>query len=112
MPHHDNDTTLGWYSTVDEKTKDHVRRYLRVDGREVGWDLVPRLTASVSKARDRHDADILAWGQKPGSTPRASQPATAVRYRSEQLSRAFDRTAPYLKKLSALYGREPRIADL
>src|SRR6185437_9970747 len=34
---HDNDTTLGWYAGLDEAAKDHLRRYLRVDGREIGW---------------------------------------------------------------------------
>ena len=32
---HDNDTSAGWYASADEKTRDHVRRYLRVDGPEI-----------------------------------------------------------------------------
>lgn len=37
---HDNDTTIGWYANAGEKARDHVRRYFRVSGQEVGWDFI------------------------------------------------------------------------
>lgn len=37
---HDNDTTRGWYETATEAEKDHYRRYLNVDGRDVAWDFI------------------------------------------------------------------------
>ena len=40
---HDNDTALGWYAAADERTRDHVRRYLRISGREMAVNLLLRL---------------------------------------------------------------------
>lgn len=39
---HDNNTSLGWYADASVAEQDHVRRYLRVDGREIGWDSCAR----------------------------------------------------------------------
>lgn len=43
---HDNDTTRGWYETATEAEKDHYRRYLNVDGRDVAWDFIRMAFAS------------------------------------------------------------------
>lgn len=43
---HDNDTTRGWYETATEVEKDHYRRYLNVDGRDVAWDFIRMAFAS------------------------------------------------------------------
>jgi 4-alpha-glucanotransferase len=61
---HDNDTTLGWYSTADEGTRDHVRRYLRVSGAEVGWDFIRSAYAAVSKVAVFSMQDILSLGSE------------------------------------------------
>jgi 4-alpha-glucanotransferase len=37
---HDNDTSRGWYETAPEFEKDFARRYLRVDGSNIAWDLI------------------------------------------------------------------------
>jgi 4-alpha-glucanotransferase len=37
---HDNDTALGWYRSAPEAEKDFARRYLRVDGSDIAWDLI------------------------------------------------------------------------
>ncbi len=37
---HDNDTTLGWYQKLPDKTADHVRRYLWSDGKTIHIDLL------------------------------------------------------------------------
>lgn len=44
---HDNDTTVGWYLSSDEKTKDYARRYMNVSGNNINWDLI-RLTIMSS----------------------------------------------------------------
>lgn len=109
---HDNDTTLGWYRTADEKTKDHVRRYLRVDGREVGWDFIRTAYASVCRLAIVPFQDILSLGSEARfNTP--GQPAGnwQWRYQADQLTRAFRDTAAYLKELAALDGRELRIGE-
>ena len=44
---HDNDTTVGWYTSVGEPEKDYLRRYLNVSGDDVAWDLIRLAFASV-----------------------------------------------------------------
>ncbi len=105
---HDNDTTLGWYATVGEQTRDHVRRYLRVNGSEIGWDFIRMAYAAVSRLAVISVPDILSLG----SAARLNLPGRAEgnwqwRYRASQLDRLFDGTAAYLRELADLYGRSP-----
>ncbi len=37
---HDNDTTVGWYNELDEKSKDYIRRYLNISGEDIAWDMI------------------------------------------------------------------------
>ena len=37
---HDNDTTRGWWQSIPEYERDHVRRYLSVNGEWIQWDLI------------------------------------------------------------------------
>ena len=60
----DNDTSLGWYATAPEKTRDHLRRYLRVDGREAGWDLVRSAYAGVCSLAIMPLQDLLSLGSE------------------------------------------------
>lgn len=103
---HDNDTTLGWYASTDEKTRDHVRRYLRVDGREAGWDMIRAAYGSVSRLAVVTMQDILSLG----SEARFNFPGKPAgnwqwRCRWEQLERASGGTARYLAELGAMFGR-------
>jgi 4-alpha-glucanotransferase len=104
---HDNDTSLGWYAAVDEKTRDHARRYLGVDGREIGWDLIRSAYASVSRLAIFPLQDILSLGSAARfNTPGRPDGNWGWRCRPEQLDRAFG-AGPYLRALGELYGRLP-----
>jgi 4-alpha-glucanotransferase len=46
---HDNDTCVGWYSSVDEQTRDHFRRYLSCDGRDPSGELLRCAYRSVAR---------------------------------------------------------------
>lgn len=59
---HDNDTTLGWYASVDEKTRDHVRRYLWCDGRQVNWDFIRAAYMSPARVAIVPLPDALSLG--------------------------------------------------
>ncbi|HTO02437.1 MAG TPA: 4-alpha-glucanotransferase, partial [Opitutus sp.] len=84
---HDNDTTLGWYATVDERTRDHVRRYLRVSGREIGWDFVRSVYSSVATLGVIPLQDLLTLGSAGRfNTPGTSQGNWTWRYRPAQLN--------------------------
>jgi 4-alpha-glucanotransferase len=104
---HDNDTTLGWYATLDEPVRDHVRRYLRVSGREIGWDFIRSAYASVCNLAVIPLQDLLTLGAEARfNTPGTSQGNWTWRYHPEQLDALRSGAAPYLRELASLYGRE------
>jgi 4-alpha-glucanotransferase len=103
---HDNDTTLGWYEEADEKTRDHVRRYLRVDGRQINWDFVRAGYGAVSNLAVFTLQDLLNLD----STARLNTPGVAAgnwqwRYSAAQLETLHHDNANYLGELGLLYGR-------
>jgi 4-alpha-glucanotransferase len=104
---HDNDTSLGWYATTNESERDHVRLYLRVNGKEAGWDFIRASYESVSRLAVIPLQDIFSLGSAARfNTP--GQPAGnwQWRYRSTQLESLAGGTAAYLRSLTALYGRD------
>lgn len=44
---HDNDTSLGWYQSLDEHTRSYVNRYLGTDGSDMPWPIVDAAFRSV-----------------------------------------------------------------
>jgi 4-alpha-glucanotransferase len=103
---HDNDTTRGWYSGTDEKTRDHVRRYFRISGTEITWDFIRSAYASpcrlaVIALQDLLDLDSSARFNTPGR----AEGNWEWRYRAEQLDSLERQASSYLRELGALYGR-------
>jgi 4-alpha-glucanotransferase len=45
---HDNDTTRGWFNSLNDGEKDYVRRYLARDGRDIAWDMIRLAWSSVA----------------------------------------------------------------
>lgn len=104
---HDNDTTIGWYASADEKTRDHVRRYFRISGREIAWDFVRAAYGSVANLAIVPLQDLLSLGSEARfNTPGRSQGNWTWRYRADQLRRLRDESGPYLREIAALYGRQ------
>ncbi len=105
---HDNDTTRGWYAAADEKSRDHVRRYLRVSGQEIGWDFVRSAYASPCHLAVVPLQDLMSLGPEARfNTPGKAQGNWTWRYHEEELQTLAQRSGPYLRELAALYGREP-----
>jgi len=103
---HDNDTTRGWYATADEKTRDHVRRYLRVDGREISADFLRTAYSSVCNLAIIPLQDLLGLGTEGRfNSPGQPEGNWAWRYRSEQLTALFAGSGAYLRELAELYRR-------
>jgi 4-alpha-glucanotransferase len=109
---HDNDTSLGWYATADAKTRDHVRRYLRVNGSEIGWDFIRAAYGAVSRLAIVTLPDLLSLGSEGRfNTPGLPAGNWQWRYSGPQLDRLFGPTARYLCDLADLCGRRPVAAD-
>ena len=106
---HDNDTTLGWYASASEEARDHARRYLRVSGGEIGWDLIRAAYSSVGRIAVISMQDVLSLGPEARfNTP--GKPDGNWRWRLAEgiLERlGTGNTAGYLAQLAALYGRAP-----
>jgi 4-alpha-glucanotransferase len=106
---HDNDTALGWYASSDEATRDHVRRYLRVGGADVGWDLIRAAYSAVSDIAVLPMQDLLGLGPEARfNTP--GKPEGNWRWRLAQgdVERLVSAgAAAYLASLATLTGRAP-----
>jgi 4-alpha-glucanotransferase len=110
---HDNDTTVGWWTsgvgdstrTKDEVEREHdfVRRYMNTDAREVHWDFVRTLLASVADTAIVPLQDVLG----KGSEARMNVPARASgnwrwRFTAEDLTAEAERR---LRLYTETYGR-------
>lgn len=104
---HDNDTTLGWYRSLDAKTRRHVRKYLGIkSGR--GASEIPRLlirTALASVA----DTAIIPMQDYLGldSSGRINTPSTLGGNWEWRLlpEQATTELAEQIRELTTLYGR-------
>lgn len=102
---HDNDTSRGWYWSLPDGLKDYVRRYLRVDGGSISWDLIRCGYASVPRLFIMTMQDILGLG----SEARLNSPGSPMgnwqwRMTEEQFAQGRQ-SAGYLRELADLYGR-------
>lgn len=103
---HDNDTTIGWYQTADEKSRDHVRRYLRISGQDINWDFIRSAYASVCALAVISLPDILDLGSEGRlNSPGIPEGNWSWRFTSDQLSALRAGPVGYLRELAALYGR-------
>jgi 4-alpha-glucanotransferase len=110
---HDNDTTAGWWTAADrhstssdaeiESEREHARRYLGLDGREVHWAFIRAALASVADTAIVPAQDLLGLG----SEARMNRPGTVSgnwrwRLAPAQLSRG---TARKLAVMTETYER-------
>ena len=103
---HDNDTSLGWYRTANEKTRDHVRRYLRITGAEMPWDFIRAAYESPARLAVIPLADLLSLGAAARfNTPSKARGNWQWRYSAAQLAALRGGTEKYLHSLAELYGR-------
>jgi 4-alpha-glucanotransferase len=61
---HDNDTTLGWYRSVPDSERAKARRYLNVDGSDIGWAFIRAVLASVADVAVVPMQDFLGLGSE------------------------------------------------
>ncbi len=105
---HDNDTTLGWYRTLDPRTRDHVNRYLRISGAEVPWDFLRSAYASPARLAVIPLQDLLSLGSEARfNSPGKPEGNWQWRFTRTQLATLAGATAEYLRHLGGLFGRLP-----
>ena len=111
---HDNDTTVGWWNSTAatdstrsekdiEEERDFTRAYLHSDGREIQWDFIRTIMASVADTAVVPMQDVLGLGSSarmnlPGSTRghwrwrmRRDAITSSLSERLARLNRLYDR---------------------
>ena len=71
---HDNDTTIGWWEKLDEKTKDFTRRYLSINGNCINWEMMRIAGMSVADTAIYTMQDIIGLD----SSSRMNSPGIAT----------------------------------
>jgi 4-alpha-glucanotransferase len=106
---HDNDTTRGWYATISEGERDHLRRYAGRDGQDVAWDLIRLAWQSVANCALTTLQDVLDLGSESRMNfPGKESGNWSWRFRQEQLTEAV---VARLHDTTALYGRDSPRSD-
>ena len=103
---HDNDTTVGWYTSLPESHKDLVRRYLARSGEDIAWSMMRTVMASVAKYAIFPMQDLLNLG----ADCRMNIPSTvgSFNWSWRMLPNALQPwIADRMKEMVMLYGREP-----
>ncbi len=101
---HDNNTTIGWYRSLPEGTRDHVRRYLARDGHDVAWDFIRLAWSSVAGMALTTPQDLLGLGEE-GRMNLPSTPSGNWGWRLGERRLTPD-MAGRLRELTMLYRRD------
>ncbi|MDB5309705.1 MAG: malQ [Gemmataceae bacterium] len=104
---HDNDTTNGWWATLDEKNRGYLAAYLGRRVEDPAWDLIRLAWSSVAEVAIAPLQDVISLGGEA----RMNRPGVAEgnwrwRFRPHQFGPGvIDRLAG----LTELYNRLPRV---
>src|SRR5256886_10735304 len=113
---HDNDTTVGWFNSVAgagstrnatqiEGEREFCIRYLQTDGKEIHWDFMRAVFASVANTAIVPMQDLLGLGTEARmNLPNSTSGNWLCRLKATSLPANLGKT---LKDLSNLYGRIP-----
>src|SRR4029453_5087506 len=110
----DNDTTVGWFQSVagegSTRTEKQIKRertfclnYLNSNGKEIHWDFLRAVLASVANTAIVPLQDVLGLGTEARmNLPNSSSGNWLWRFNEEDLT---DELASELREFTNLYGR-------
>ena len=103
---HDNQTTVGWFQGLDERTRRQVQTYLGRDGSDIAWDFIRLALSSVADLAVISLQDVMRLGDEA----RMNMPGRPMgnwgwRFQPHQLHHGV---AAGLGELTAAYGRRAR----
>ncbi len=117
---HDNDTTVGWFNSVAgegstrtpkqiECERSFCMKYLKTDGREIQWDFIRTVFASVANTAIVPLQDVLGLGTEARmNLPNSTSGNWLWRFEPSSLT---DDIAARLMDLCKLYGRAPEYVE-
>ncbi len=102
---HDNDTTAGWLKSLQiENERRFCLDYLNSDGKEIHWDFIRAVLASVADTAIVPLQDLLGLGSEARmNLPNSKEGNWKWRFRTGVLT---DDLAKKMKRLSEVYGRQ------
>jgi 4-alpha-glucanotransferase len=102
---HDNDTTAGWFATLDQKHLERLANYSGADASTVSWDLIRLAWSSVADLAIAPAQDLLGLG----SEARMNLPGHATGNWKWRLSQPLaEKMLDSLAELTMLCDRWPR----
>lgn len=97
---HDNETTVGWYRSTNEKCKDYVRRILNVSGDNIHWDLIRYAVSSSAKYAIIPVQDLIGLDNSARmNTPGVGEGNWQFRFREDMLNKNMSDELKYLCRL-------------
>jgi 4-alpha-glucanotransferase len=102
---HDNQTTIGWFRSLDDRTRGNVQRYLARDGSDIAWDFIRLASSSVADRALMPLQDVMRLDDDARmNTPGRPTGNWGWRYAPYQLHEGL---ADGLRDLTETYGRAP-----
>lgn len=102
---HDNDTSLGWFTSLDKGTRERVMAYLGMPAEPMPWPLLRAALASVARLAVLPLQDLLGLGSEHRmNLPGVAQGNWRWQFRERDLTPEL---AARLRALVELYGRMP-----
>lgn len=102
---HDNETVRGWYENATEDERDHLRRYMGIDGHDIAWDMIRLSLASAANTAVSTMQDLMDLGNEARMNfPGKVGGYWRWRYQPYMLN---DSVKHRLLDLTRLYGRIP-----
>lgn len=103
---HDNDTILGWWSSISDHEREFAMRYLQSDGQEIQWDMMRAISASVADLVIFTMQDVLGLSSDHRmNLPGHSEGSWVWRFSWDQLQPVHTQK---LEQLSTEYGRSQK----
>ncbi len=105
---HDNDTSCGWYQSVDDDIRSFFRSYLNVDGAFPGWEMIRSSYRSVAQLVIIPAQDLLSLGSEGRfNVPGEPHGNWTWRMTSDQFQRLREESTAYLRQQAILSDRMP-----
>lgn len=100
---HDNDTTLGWYESLPEASKEKLKKYANSDGASISLDLIRLSLGSIARYAIYPIQDLMELGTEARmNTPGVPAGNWCFRYQAEDLTPDISR---WLLDATRLFGR-------
>jgi 4-alpha-glucanotransferase len=100
---HDNDTTVGWYTSLSDEKKSEVRRYVGPSEESINWTLIRTAYRSVADTVVIPLQDVMGLGTEARmNTPAEASGNWSWRFKMEAFT---DKQVAKLRELALIYGR-------